>query len=168
MKSYRITHIGSFMTGLLTTECFDSFLLEQAVIRMAVTYTIDGHRNADFYSREDREDSAEAAYDFVPWSNVRGICREMIKGAAAPVSFQITLRLKPEYVPGTLKACDSKDAVMNVSSLAINVRLRENGLHIVTGVAIKGFSMDHSVDKIWDKTVERFLNSKGILFEEDV
>ena len=48
MVSFTIHNVGPFMSKLLSSDCFDSFLLEEAVIRMAVTYTIDGHLNKDF------------------------------------------------------------------------------------------------------------------------
>lgn len=160
MKSYKIANVGSFMTQLLTSECFDSFLLEEASIHMAATYRIDGRRNPEFAS--------EDSYSYIPWSEIRGICREMIKGSVAPTAFQFTLRLKPQYVADTLRSCDSADTAQCVGSLAINIRLADNGLHIITGIAMQEFTMDKSAERIWDHTVDRFLNSKGVVFEEDV
>lgn len=156
------------MTRLLTTDCFDSFLLEEAEIRMAATFSIDGHRTQGFYSTDELTEIPGASYDCIPWSGVRSTCREIIKGSKAPASFRFTLRLKPEYVAGTLKSCDDASTADAVGSLAINIRLTGNGLRVITGVAMKGFTMDHSADRIWDQTMERFLSSKGIVFEEDV
>lgn len=168
MRSYRITNIGTFMTRFLTTDCFDSFLLEAADIRMAAAFTIDGHRDPGFYSAEEMESSKDAAYDCIPWASIRGTCREIIKGSKAPTAFRFTLRLKPEYVSGTLHSMEDTAAIDAVASLAINIRLAGNGLRVITGVAMREFTMDHSADRIWDMTMERFLYSKGITFEEDV
>ena len=55
MIALQIKEIKSFMGKLLGTECFDSFLLEEAVITTYNTFRIDGRINREFYSDEEWE-----------------------------------------------------------------------------------------------------------------
>ena len=164
MVAFTIHNIGLFMSKLLSTDCFDSFLLEEAVIRMAVTYTIDGHLNRNFYESDVWDDPAQRPFIMQPWSEARGICREMIRGKKAPASLRITLQLKPEPMAKTLAG--DKDllpgTVDAVGALAVNIRLDDTGLRLITGVSWKSFSMDREPERIWDRTMDRFLAAKGI------
>lgn len=51
MIALQIKEIKSFMGKLLGTECFDSFLLEEAVITTYNTFRIDGRINREFLQR---------------------------------------------------------------------------------------------------------------------
>lgn len=157
------------MSKLLSTDCFDSFLLDEAVIRMAVTYTIDGHLNKDFYESAVWDDPVQRPFALQPWSEARLMCREMIKGKKAPSSFRITLQLKPSYIDKTLSTGrDLQPGTVDaVGALAINIRLEEGILRVITGVSMKQFVMDKSPDRIWDEVMEKFLISKGIQFDRE-
>ena len=48
MIALKIVKNGSFMSKILAGEAFDSFLLEEARISMAVTWDIAGHLNEQF------------------------------------------------------------------------------------------------------------------------
>ena len=50
MIALQIKEVKSFMGKLLGTECFDSFLLEEAVITTYNTFHIDGRINREFFS----------------------------------------------------------------------------------------------------------------------
>ena len=43
------------MNHLLVADTFDPFLLEEATISTALTVTIDGHINKDFYPADERK-----------------------------------------------------------------------------------------------------------------
>ena len=50
MIALQITSMKNFMNHLLVADTFDPFLLEEATVSTALTVTIDGHINKDFYS----------------------------------------------------------------------------------------------------------------------
>ncbi len=169
MVSFTIHNIGTFMAKLFSTDSFDSFLLKEAVIRMAVTYSIDGQLNKDFYENDvaDGEgDPGHRFFSYQPWSEARLLCREIIKGKKAPSFLRLTLLLKPQYVFPTLQKADDlpRSTMENVAALILNVRLDDTGLHLITGVAVKTFLPDKTPDRIWDHTMERFLAAKEIAF----
>ena len=54
MIALQITSMKNFMNHLLVADTFDPFLLEEATVSTALTVTIDGHINKDFYPAEER------------------------------------------------------------------------------------------------------------------
>ena len=61
------------MGKLLGTECFDSFLLEEAVITTYNTFRIDGRINREFYSDEEWEIRKRIRTSFLPGKRC-GLC----------------------------------------------------------------------------------------------
>lgn len=166
MTSFHITELKNFMGKLLGTDCFDSFLLAEATLCTFVEYTIDGHINKDFYTKEEREDPQVCPHEFAPWSLMRPICFEMIRGKRTPTRFKFVLHLMPDYVPGVLKGADDSLSADQVKALVLTVKYDGSGASIVTGTAFHSFIMDKTLDAQWDKTMRRFLSGKGIAYTE--
>lgn len=166
MTSFQITELKNFMGKLLGTGCFDSFLLAEATVCTSVEYTIDGHINKEFYTREEQEDPQICPYDFASWSDMRPICFEMIKGKRSPSRFKFVLHLMPEYVPGVLKGADSSITPDQVKALVLTVRYDGGSASLITGTAFYSFVMDKTLDSQWDKTMRQFLTKKGIAYSE--
>ena len=53
MIALKITEIGTFINKLLKDGMCDHFLLQEAVITQAATYTIDGSFHPDYYEPEE-------------------------------------------------------------------------------------------------------------------
>lgn len=154
------------MGKLLATECFDSFLLEEATISCAAVYEIDGHINRDFYTQEEWDDTSVRPYDFVTWNSQRALCFSMIKGSRTPSAFKFVLHLMPEYIPGVLKGADTSLTPEQVKALVLTIKYDGNAVTIVTGTAFHTFVLDKSLDTQWDKTMRQFLTKKGISYTE--
>ena len=85
------------MNHLLVADTFDPFLLEEATISTALTVTIDGHINKDFYPADERGE------DCIPWelqsfSKIKGLCFDLIKGKHTPLYLNLCFicsRIKP-------------------------------------------------------------------------
>ena len=155
MKSLLAKNKIAFMSGLLSTDAFDSFLLQEAVIKMAATYTIDGQVNSDFVSAGSLTEEDGYSDRFIAWSVIRPHVRDIIKGKTAPTFFRFTLQLKPEYAAKLTEGY----------SFLLNIRLDASGIHIISGVSMESFTREKSADALWDKTMEKFLLSKGIDFD---
>ena len=56
----------------------DSFLLEEARIRMAVTWDIDGHLNEQFYPADVWKDQEQRPYDRTQWKEIRPYIYDII------------------------------------------------------------------------------------------
>lgn len=162
MTSFHINELKNFMAKLLGTDCFDSFLLAEAEIAAAVTYTIDGHQNNDFFTGEELKDTSVCPYEFASWQNMRPICFDMIKGKRTPSRFKFVLHLKPEFIPGVLKSADAALLPEQIRALVLTVKYDGGNISLVTGTAFTSFVPDKSLDSAWDKTMRQFLSKKGI------
>lgn len=164
MLALRVTSLKNFMNQLLAGDAFDPFLLEEAVIATAVTYTIDGHIHKEFYLEEERG-ADMLPYEYQPWSEVKGLCFDLIKGRRTPLHFKFVLHLKPEQA-ARLLAKEQAVETSVIKALALTVKYDEKGALLTTGIAYNTFVMDREPDKIWDRAVLQYLAGKGIDFEE--
>ncbi|WP_130836983.1 DUF5721 family protein [Lachnoclostridium sp. Marseille-P6806] len=162
MTELMIQNVSPFMGKLFSSECFDSFLLEEGTVRTAVTWTLDSRLNRSFYSEEEWNDPEERRYEFASWSELRPLCRELIKGKKAPVGFRFVLRLRPEFLPRTL---GEENISLPIGALLMTIRYDGGQVCIVTGISYSDFTLDRSAEKLWDRTVCRFLEHHGIAYD---
>ena len=111
------------MAKLLTTELFDSFLVEEVTIDTFNTFTIDGRIHKEFY--KDSEEAKEALNnEFSNWAKIRPIALSLIKGKQTPLGFKFILHLSDSDKLALLS-----DADMDISpdqiSLGINLRFSQ-------------------------------------------
>lgn len=157
MISLRITHTKDFMQKLLSSEAFDSFLLEEATIQTYNTFSIDGHIQKEFYAGEETEIPA-LDYGFSLWKDMKAVCFQFIKGKRTPLSFRFVLRLMPQYAE---KIVNSQD-----TSLLLNIRYDGSAVTLITGTSYRTFQLTKEPEQLWDKTVRTFLTKKEIAYEE--
>lgn len=163
----RIKELKNFMAKLLTTDCFDSFLLEQALITTYNTFTISGRLQKDFYTSEEWSDTALCPYSFSRWSEIRPICFSLIRGKKTPVNMKFVLQLKPELTEKLLADSDVTVPGNFVKAFVLTIRYDETGMYCTTGVALSSFLPDKTPDRLWDKAFLRFLDRKGIAYESE-
>ncbi len=163
MLALRIASLKNFMSRFLLSDAFDPFLLEEAVIAAAVTYTIDGHIHKEFYLAEERGADVPP-YELQAWSEARGLCYDLMKGRRAPLYFKFVLHLKPEQAARLLEREGVAEASA-VKALAITIKYDEKGALLTTGIAYNAFVMDREPDKVWDRAVQHYLAGKGIEVE---
>lgn len=165
MLALEMKSTKNFMSALLTSDTFDIFLLEEAVLRTASTFTIDGHLNKEFYTSEEWEDSFIRPYDYMQFKDIKGLCFDMIKGKHTPVSFKFVLQLYPEYISSILeKGTDETDS-SGIKALLVTVKFDGSKITLITGVSYHTFVMDKEPEKLWDEGLKRFLLKKGLDFE---
>ena len=166
MIALQIKDVKHFMGRLLGTDFLDSFLLEEAVISTYNTFTIDGRMNRAFFSREEGEEPSVRPYEFSPWSQIRPILFELIRGKKVPVSFRFILHLMPQYVPGILKPSETTVTADQVKALVLTCRYESGALTILTGTSLHTFLPDKSADVLWDRAIKAFLDKRGAAYEE--
>ena len=145
MENYEIKDRKNFMNALLMTDTYDMFLLKEAVIKTANTYTIDGAENKEFYGSDADIQTMESPYAYAPWQKMRPIIASLIKGRHTPISMHIVLYLNPELAANILES--NGDAV---DYLTLNIRFNEGILNLTTCVAYREFTMDKEADRLWD------------------
>lgn len=164
MLAIQITSMKIFMNRLLNSDTFDSFLLEEAVISTANTYTIDGHINKDFYPAEERT-TEYLPYDLQPWSEIKGLCFNLIKGKHTPLYFKFVLQLKPDSVTSLLEKEQCTIDSSHVKAFVLNIRYDGTTATLTTGTSYHTFVMSKEPDSIWDKALLRFLSMQEIPYE---
>ncbi len=162
MIALQIASMKNFMNKLLTTDTFDCFLLEEAVISTANTFTIDGHINLDFYDAQAPE---AASYAFRPWSEIKGLCFDLIKGKRTPLFFRFVLHLMPEKSTALLikENCDIDPS--QLKALVLNIRYDGTKAVLTTGTSFHTFMLSKEPDNIWDKALMKYLTGKEIEYE---
>ena len=160
MIALKIKQQKNFMAKLLTTELFDSFLVEEITIDTFNTFTIDGRIHKEFY--KDSEEAKEALNnEFSNWAKIRPIALSLIKGKQTPLGFKFILHLSDSDKLALLS-----DADMDISpdqiSFGINLRFSQGEVIITTGVSYNIFTLDKSAEKAWDEYIPSFLESNGI------
>lgn len=153
------------MTKLLSGRTFDSFLLEEASLSIKTTWILDGKINRNFYSSEEWEDETNHPFPLISWGEVRGHMRELIRGKKAPASLSIVLELRPDMMEHLLADEGYPRLMDNIGAMVLNIRYDGSEVTLVTGIALKSFTLDRNAERIWDEAMGRFLASCEIGFE---
>lgn len=166
MLAIQIKDVKIFMSKLLSADTFDSFLLEEAQIHTFNTFTIDGHQNHEFYTKEELEDPELFPYEYSQWKDMKGICFQLIKGKKVPTFMKIILHKKPEEAYTLLEEGGALEVAEVLKAFVVTVKYDANGLFLTTGTSFSTFIMDKSADLLWDNAFRKFLTVQGIDFEE--
>lgn len=165
MISLQLTDIKDFMNKLLKSGTFDHFLLQEAVISSAATYTIDGRITKDAYTESEREELGLIGYPALPFSMLRGNCFDLIKGKKTPYYFKFVFQLSPENLTRTLTATHSSYTEKDITGIYLNLKYQNQRLTLTTGVSYQIFSTDKELENEWDKMIPKFLTQHEIAFE---
>ena len=164
MIALQIQDIKDFMSRLLLSSAFDSFLMVEGSITTFSTFQIDGRFHPDYYSRDEQEDSRLSGRRFSLWKDIRPFCLELIKGKRTPLGFHFTFQLSPENTEKLLAQADSSFSVSDVNGLVLNIRFEGGTLSCVTGTSLKLFTMDKSLDQAWDRMIQKFFTQQNLAF----
>lgn len=166
MVALEINEIGALIHQLLKGGMFDNFLLQEAVISQAFDHTIDGTLNSDFYSEEENEQLGLAGLKYIPFSHVRPICLELIKGKRKPGYFKFIFLLSPANQAGTIAHSGSSIRPEDVTGMFLNLIYKNGSLTCTTGISYRVFSMDKTLEKEWDRMATVFFKQHGVAVEE--
>ena len=166
MIALELTDIKDFMNKLLRSEVFDHFLLQEAVITMGATVSINGQITKGFYSDEELEELQLTGCRFLPFSMLKGNCFDLIKGKKTPSAFRFVFLLSPKNMEKTIHSVGSSYNPSDVTGMYINLKYQNQLLSLTTGIAYNIFSTDKTLEAEWDKMVMKFLKQHEIAFEE--
>lgn len=165
MIALQIQDIKNFMSRLLLSQTFDRFLLVEGSITTYNVFHIDGRIHKDFFTPEEVEERSLNDREFSLWKEVRPFCLELIKGKKTPLGFKFVFQLSKE---NTVKLLTTSGITSiqpeNVSGLLLNVRYDNQGLSCITATNLNLFTLDKSLEHVWDDMVKRFLKQQEISF----
>lgn len=165
MTALQLVDIKDFMNKLLGSDLFDHFLLPEATITTFSTYHIDGHLNSDFFSPEDEQYDLIQQTAISPFSLLRPICFQLIKGNRTPLSFKFVFQLSPENQRRTIEKSGCSFQPEDITGMFLNLRFQNQQLTCTTGISYRTFSMDKSLEQEWDRLIQVFLKNHKIPFE---
>ncbi len=165
MTALSILDVKEFMNIFLRTDTFDSFLLVEGAITTCMTYLLDGHAKADFFSPEDEPYPLVSQEPYIPFSLVRPVCFSIIKGRRTPSAFKFVFQLSSENQKRTVASINSNFSPEDISGMYLNLKYQEQKLTCTTGVSYQMFSMDKSLEHAWDDMVKIFFRKHKIPFE---
>jgi hypothetical protein len=161
MVMFTIAEVKQFMAKLLTQNTFDDFIFREMELSTFMNYSINGRLNEGFFTGEELKERGSIQYAL--WNEVRNIAYAMIKGNKTPLSMKIVFQLSQDRTDILIGQSGGRIRPDEVGGLYMNVRFEKNELHIITGTAIKTFTLDKTLEQEWDKEVARILKEQGIV-----
>lgn len=162
MIAITVDDVKRMMKCLLLQEDFDNFYLTEAAITTFVTYTIDGQLHHDFYDAGEAEERKAQEQYFICWGEVRSICFQMIRGKRTPLYFKLIFQLPREETEKLLQASSLNCSLDDVFGLYLNCQYDGENLILTTGTSLRFFTLDKSLDHLWDEYITDFLKEKNI------
>lgn len=165
MIALKITDIGTFINKLLKEGMCDHFLLQEAVITQAATFTIDGSLQADYFDSEETENLQLQDLSYVPFSLMRPHCLKLMQGKKKPLYFKFVFLLSPANQLNTVERAGTSFLPEDVSGMYLHFTYKNETLTCTTGISYRKFSLDKTLDQEWDLLVPVFLRKNGIAAE---
>lgn len=165
MISLKLSEVKAFMARLLMNSTFDAYLLKEMDLQTFTGFNITGQFNEAFFSKEELEERGENKS--IQWSDVKQIAFSMIKGNKTPLSLKIVFQLPKDQCEALVNNLGGRLKIEEVGGLYLNVRFDKGELRIITGTAIKTFTLDKTLEQEWDKMVKGMLKEQGIVFDEE-
>ena len=160
MIALSLPEVKECMSKLLLTELFDPFYFIEGEIVTFNTFTIDGRLKKEFF-----EPDGLPEREYALWKEVREFCFSVIKGKRTPLSFQFVLCLSDANIEKLLKQQELPFQPQDVRGLYLNLKYDGQKLTCITGTSMNLFTMDKSLDQVWDKMVQKFFTQKEITYE---
>lgn len=165
MIALKITDIGIFINKLLKDGLCDHFLLQEAVITQAATFTIDGSFQPDYFDPDEIESMQLQYLSYVPFSLMRPHCLKLMQGKKKPLSFKFVFLLSPQNQCKTIERAGTSFLPEDVSGMYLHFTYKNETLTCTTGISYRKFSLDKTLDQEWDRLVPVFLRQNGIATE---
>lgn len=163
MISLKIVDVKAFMNCLLIQNVFDNFLLSELDIITYNHFHISGSLNEGYYSTDEIESLAGRKYS--TWSEVKPIAFTLVKGNKLPLSIKIVFLLSSSNVENVLRKCGLTMKAEEINGLFLNVRFEKGNVNLITGTSIKTFTLDKTLEQVWDEDIKTFLKHYEIAFE---
>lgn len=99
------------------------------------------------------------------WARIRPIVRAIVSGKHSPLSFRIILKMPDKGIQSILTSGGLSCKVKDVNGLFLNITYQNEEILCTSGVSLKTFTLDKSLDRIWDDMMLRFFAARSIAVE---
>lgn len=165
MIALQIQDVKDFMSKLLIGNAFDAFWLSEVAITTFTTFHIDGVLHPDFFDTEEAENIASEGRKYALWKDLKPLCFSVIKGKKTPLCFKIVFMLSRKNTEKLLANNHLKFTADDIFGLFVNFQFDGTHLNCTTGTSLKTFTLDKSLDHVWDELVQKFFRQQQIPYE---
>lgn len=152
MEIFSIDEKTEYLKELFEKEKYDSFYLYEARVKTKLDYYVNGRLNREYFDTEEQADLPE----YVEWKDIKQIVYSYIKGKRLPIGFKIILMFNRENISRLLEMNNLPVKTEDVSALFMNVVYEHEALSVTTGISLKIFTMDKTLEHVWDDTVKKY------------
>lgn len=147
------------MQHLLLKTTFDSFSLIEGEITTYNTFRVDGYIHKKFYEEAPLK-------EYSSWGDLREFCFHIIRGKRTPLNFRFILSLpKEDFEAFLVKQEITSLRSSDIQGLYLNFKYDGANLQCITGTSLNLFTMDKTIDNVWDNYVRKFFLNREIDFE---
>lgn len=165
MIALQIHDIKDFMSKLLIGNTFDAFWLSEAAITTSVTFHIDGVLHPDFYDTQDAELISSEGRTYALWKDIKPHCFSVMKGKQTPLHFKIIFMLSKKNTEKLLSGSHLPFSAEEVFGLFANFQYDGKHITCTTGTSMKTFTLDKSLEHVWDEMIQKFFKQQQIPYE---
>lgn len=166
MIALQMLDIKDFMSKLLIGNAFDPFWLSEASITTSVTYTLDGALHPDFFDTEEKEALDAEGRTYALWRDLKPFCFSIMKGKKTPLHFKIVFLLSQKNVEKLLRDHPTGLTKEEIFGLFVNFQYDGTYLTCTTGTSIKTFTLDKTLEHVWDELIQKFFRQQKIPYEQ--
>ena len=152
MEIFSIDEKTEYLKELFEKEKYDSFYLYEARVKTKLDYYVNGRLNREYFDTEEQADLPE----YVEWKDIKQIVYSYIKGKRLPIGFKIILMFNRENISRLLEMNNLPVKTEDVSALFMKVVYEHEALSVTTGTSLKIFTMDKTLEHVWDDTVKKY------------
>lgn len=157
MIAEQIKDVKKFMSKLLMEKYFDEFLVNEISISTYSTFTIDGHINNDFFSESELADLQDKHLS--SWNKIKPICFNIIKGNKTPLKFRFIFAMNRTFIKYLIVQNNISINEEIVNELFLNIKFENGMLNYTTGVSLKEFTLDKTIEKYFDNYILNFIST---------
>lgn len=165
MIALQMQDIKNFMSKLLIGNDFDAFWLSEAEITTSITYNINGLLHLDFFDTPKAELIKSEAREYTLWKDVKNFCFFVMKGKNTPLHFKIVFMLSKKNTEKLLSGNHVPLSLNDIFGLFVNFQYDGTRLICTTGTSVKTFTLDKTLDYVWDDLVQKFFKQQQIPYK---
>ena len=152
MEIVEIEEKAEYIKELFEKEKYDSFYLSEARVKTKLDYYVNGRLNREYFDTEAQADLPE----YIEWKDIKATVYAYLKGERLPIGFKIILMFNRENISRLLEMNNLPVKEEDVSALFMNVVYEHETLSVTTGTSLKIFTMDKTLEHIWDDTIKKY------------
>ena len=165
MIALQITDLKDFMNRLLKSDLFDPFWVVEVSITTYNTFLIDGSLHRDFLDSSALEILDKTKRTHSLWREVKPFCLSIIRGKHTPLHFKIVFLLSRKNVEKLLQDHPLGLTTEDIFGLFVNFQYDGTHLTCTTGTSLKTFTLDKTLDHVWDDLIQKFFKQQKIPYQ---